>query len=98
MSKSQVIVRRTVQPHVLELELVLPRQIIGSLRVDDVFRQNRIRSLCSYVTNTRQNALLHARVARSDGAPIGTEQMGQLLDGLRSFLQVASMSRAAAAA
>lgn len=95
MVKSQVRIRCTELPGVIELELITPRFMLTAVPLDQILRRHRTRTLSSYATNTRQRAFLRAKVMRFDGKPIATSQLGALLEEFRNAFALESRRAAA---
>ncbi len=95
MNTSQVTVRRTPSPSVLEIEVIQPRDGVRAIPLDGLLSRHRIRSLYSCIVDTKRHARLYAKLVRHDGEPFEAALMGSLLDALRSAVMTDANARAA---
>lgn len=86
MVKSQIRIRRTELPGVVELELMTPRNQARSIAIEPILRRHRTQKLACYVTNTSLRAILRAKLCRIDGREIQTDLIGALLDELQTAM------------
>jgi hypothetical protein len=97
MVKSHVIIRRTMVPSVVEVEVTQPQGMAHPIPLDRLLERHRVRRLASYVFDTRDRVMLRAKGISRDGAPIGQVDMAGLLEDLRGVVigGVADRGRAA---
>jgi hypothetical protein len=97
MIKSHVIIRRTVVPSVVEIEVAQPRASALQIELERLLERHQARSLANYVVDTRDRVMLHAKVIRRDGAPIEEIDIVNLLEDLRGIIVGGVANRASAA-